>query len=141
MLAYQMQNRSPTLLVLTAITLVVISTAFAGPFEEAYQRGDCATALRFYGSFVRWLNSIHARANASLSYAGCRMVAALTSLLSRLTAGRLKQQQRRCGEEQKVLHNILPAFLKTTSVLSFGLSRATTKWSQCGRNSRRGSKY
>ena len=35
-----------------------------------------------------WSNTlcIHVRANASLSYAGCSMVAALTSLLSRLAA-------------------------------------------------------
>src|SRR5580700_9476334 len=58
-----------------------------------------------------------------------------------ISDGRLHQQQRRCGEEQKVFHDILPAFLKTNSVLSFGLSRVTTKWSPCGRNSRRGSKY
>jgi hypothetical protein len=29
-----------------------------------------------------------------------------------ISDSRLNQQQRRCGEEQKVFHNILPAFLK-----------------------------
>jgi hypothetical protein len=29
-----------------------------------------------------------------------------------ISDGRLNQQQRRCGEEQKVFHDILPAFLE-----------------------------